>query len=235
MGKEIRLLRKIYFRLWRVPFFKDIAYVIQKTYSNLIRLKIKILGLNDLKTLYDAEFYNFSKEEVSKFVSSFVDIIIKEFNPKSVADIGCGIGLYVNEFDKRGVEAVGYDGSPYAIKNSVTRKGLLKIGDIRKNLNFDKKYDIVLSIEVAEHIPTKCSDIFVNTLTKCSDVIILTAAQKGQGGTDHINEQPRYFWIKKFEKKNFNFNKSLSEKLSFKMKEKGVPWWIHGNLMIFQK
>src|SRR3989344_242693 len=125
------ILRRIYFTFWRIPILKDIAYGIQSAYSKLVRLRIKLLGLSDLATIYNGKFYDFSKEEVSKFVPDFVNIIVKEFNPKSVIDFGCGIGLYVNEFDKKDINVVGYDGSPYAIKNSVAGDGLVKLYDLR--------------------------------------------------------------------------------------------------------
>jgi len=229
------LLRKIYFKFWRMPVLKHFAYTCQAVYSRLVRLKIKLLGLPELSTIYNKKFYSFSKEEVAKFVPEFVDIICKKLEPKSVIDIGCGIGLYLNEFDKKSVEVIGYDGSPHAIKNSTAKPGLVNLYDLRNEFNPKKKYDVAMSVEVAEHIPTKLSDRLVSTLVKSSDLIVLTAAQKGQGGTDHINEQPKSFWIEKFEKRGFEFKKELTNEIVLEMKKTNIPWWIYENFMVFKE
>lgn len=231
----MQLLRKMYFKVWKVPILKNFAYFFQGQYSKWIRLKVKIFGLNDLETIYDDKFYQFSKEEVTKFVPNFVDVVCTHLNPQSVIDIGCGMGLYVKEFNLREIKVVGYDGSPHALKNSVAKNGLVKQHDLRKTFVPDESYDLAICIEVAEHIPTDLSDNLLDTLTNSSNVILFTAAQKGQGGTDHINEQTPQFWLDKFLKRNFVFDKSLTHKLVWEMKSKEIPWWIYDNLMIFRK
>jgi hypothetical protein len=49
--------------------------------------------------------------------------------------------------------------------------------------------DLVLSIEVAEHLPGAWADRYVNFLYEIAKrAIVITAAIPGQGGTDHVNE-----------------------------------------------
>ncbi len=63
---------------------------------------------------------------------------------------------------------------------------------------FAKKYDLVESLEVAEHLSPSRADSFVEELTKLGDVILFSAAITGQGGVNHINEQMPSYWAKKF-------------------------------------
>ena len=54
-------------------------------------------------------------------------------------------------------------------------------------------------LEVAEHIPPECADIFVESLTwGLAPVIMFSAAVPGQGGTLHLNEQWPAYWASKF-------------------------------------
>jgi hypothetical protein len=76
------------------------------------------------------------------------------------------------------------------------------------------KFDLAMSIEVAEHILEDKSDIFVKNLVDAADkYIIFTAAGPGQKGTGHINGQPIEFWLSKFEHYEFYLNKEETTKI----------------------
>lgn len=52
---------------------------------------------------------------------------------------------------------------------------------------------------MAEHLYAKHADKLVETLTRSArHAIYFTAAPPGQGGLDHVNEQPHEYWIEKF-------------------------------------
>lgn len=92
-----------------------------------------------------------------------------------------------------------------------------------------------LCLEVAEHIEEKYSDILINSLTQSSSAIVFTAALPGQKGIDHVNLKPYEWWIKKFERVNFKFDKSLTEYLKQEMmKISGIQDWYIKNLLIFR-
>ncbi|MCA9789386.1 MAG: hypothetical protein KC462_06410, partial [Cyanobacteria bacterium HKST-UBA05] len=63
-----------------------------------------------------------------------------------------------------------------------------------KPIRFNQTFDLAMCVEIAEHIPNRCSRQLVKTLTKASDTVFFTAAPPGQGGVGHINEQPQAFW-----------------------------------------
>lgn len=48
--------------------------------------------------------------------------------------------------------------------------------DLTKPLHLNRRFDLALSLEVAEHLPKKSAEIFVDTLCKLSDTIIFSAA-----------------------------------------------------------
>ena len=60
------------------------------------------------------------------------------------------------------------------------------------------RYDLVQSLEVAEHLSSTSADQFVLNLVKHGDMVLFSAAPKGQGGDHHINEQSYDYWREKF-------------------------------------
>lgn len=186
--------------------------------------------------IYDEKFFRNTIKYEAPSAQSAAHILIKYFHPKSVIDIGCGVGIYLKEFEKSGVDILGFDGSPEAIKNSLVGDKI-KLHDLNKPLILNKKFDLCLSIEVAEHLEKEYSDVLVNSLIKLSNTIIFTAAVPGQGPVSigHINEQPHEYWIEKFKNNNFFYQNELTEKIRQEMIEQKVVWWVTNNLMIFKK
>ena len=75
--------------------------------------------------------------------------------------------------------------------------------DLNEPVHLNKKYDLSISLEVAEHLPEKSADIFISSLCEASDVVLFSAAVKGQGGTGHVNEQFLSYWQRKFMNKGY--------------------------------
>jgi hypothetical protein len=69
-----------------------------------------------------------------------------------------------------------------------------------------------------------------------SQVIIFTAAPPGQGGTNHVNEQPPSYWISKFQERGFKYAEELSQRWRESWEaEDNVESWYQKNLMIFRQ
>lgn len=186
--------------------------------------------------IYDKKFFKNTIKFESSSAKSAVDILIKYFKPESVIDIGCGAGIYLKEFYNQKIEILGYDGSPAALEGSLVGDKI-KLHDLCEPINLDRKFDLCLCFEVAEHLKPEYSEILVETLIKLSSTVVFTAATPGQGpeSIGHINERPHEFWIDLFEEKGFVHKKELTEKIKTEMKSKKVVWWIVKNLMVFKK
>src|SRR3989344_6257034 len=127
------------------------------------------------------------------------------------------------------------DGSVAALRNSAIDKNKFKIQDLTQPFVLSKRYDCALCFEVAEHIPTDKSEILVRNITQASDLIIFTSAHEGQGGHDHINEQPPQFWIDIFTKNNFRFIEDDTQRLKSLLSERGALSWMAENILVFKK
>jgi hypothetical protein len=105
----------------------------------------------------------------------------------------------------------------------------------RDVFNDNRTFDVAVSMEVAEHLPEMVADRYVHLLTRLSQVIVFASAPPGQGGADHVNEQPPSYWISKFQQNAFRHAEELSQSWRESWKAAGdVEDWYHQNLMIFR-
>jgi SAM-dependent methyltransferase len=152
--------------------------------------------------LYNNEFYgdNFTRINGAKRILSFVFKIIKA---NSILDIGCGRGAWLKVAREMGIKVTdGVDGDwndGRMIDQDISFKSI----DLNSKFDLSKKYDLTLSLEVAEHLKETSSDNLISSLSKTSDTILFSAAFKYQGGIGHINENLHSYWAKKFLNEDF--------------------------------
>lgn len=147
------------------------------------------------KSQYDENFYRVHLSRKSYYyLARFLGLV---FEPRTATDFGCGLGRtlwYLQEL--YGTRVLGIESSPTANNFS---KIPLQPHDLSQQVNLGNKYDLVISVEVAEHIPHNAADQFIENLVQHSrDIIFFTAAQPGQGGTGHVNCQTKVYWAEKF-------------------------------------
>jgi SAM-dependent methyltransferase len=188
--------------------------------------------------IYDRNFFRNTIKFEAKSAADFVDIVLGKYSPQSLADIGCGAGIYLKEFENRGIEDIlGIDGAVDAAEEFLADKRKLVIHDLSLPYSFSRRYDLALCLEVAEHLPESAADVLMDTIVTASDDVLFSAAVPGQGprSIGHINEQPHAYWAEKFEQRGYMFLGPLTEALQRAMAGKDVVWWITNNLLIFQK
>ena len=103
--------------------------------------------------------------------------------------------------------------------------------DLENALALDGKFDLAISMEVAEHLREESADTFVGSLCSASDVILFSAAHPGQGGDNHLNEQPMEYWQEKFSARGF---RHIEIRPAFKEYWK-IEWWYRDNMALFVK
>ena len=141
-----------------------------------------------------------------EFFGSVADNIIKTLNPKTVLDVGCAMGYLVAALRDRGVEAYGIDVSEYAIsKIREDIRPYCKIASALEPLSFDlpQHYDLITTIEVAEHLYEEDCNKFIENLCKYSDCIIFSSTPDDFKEKTHYNVQQGEYWCGKFAKHQF--------------------------------
>ncbi len=147
---------------------------------------------------YDKKFYGETSGDSFCSAQAIVPYIVQLFNPTSILDVGCGRGLWLNTFMQHGVsDVLGVDGEWV---NPIVPH---VVADLEKPFTLDRKFDIALSLAVAEHLTPAAGESLISILCNASNIIVFSAAPPGQGGENHINEQPLSYWQERFLKYGF--------------------------------
>jgi hypothetical protein len=154
---------------------------------------------------YDDDFYARQAGGSVRSAGVVVPYVVSLLSPRSVIDMGCGVGTWLNVFLEHGVETIlGVDG------DYVPRQALLipldrfAVRDLTKPVGIADRFDLAVSLEVAEHLPPEAASHFVDELVALSDVVLFSAAIPGQGGVEHVNEQWQSYWRDLFEERGYS-------------------------------
>jgi len=187
-----------------------------------------------MPVFYDENFYS-ARQDGSLFsAQGVIPLIIDICHPKSVIDLGCGIGTWLSVFkNKHGVsDVLGVDGDYVDVNMLQIDKDQFVAHDLQKVFTAPKKYDLAMSVEVGEHLPDSCADNLVKSLTDASDVIVFSAALPGQTGTHHINEQVPEYWAKKFMDRGYVCVDCIRKQI---WNIKGIDVWYRQNILVYIK
>ena len=147
---------------------------------------------------YDENFYR-ELQRMANSAANVLKVVSKFIRPRSVVDLGCGVGGWLSFWQKNyGAEVYGIDGDYVDRKNLLIPAENFHPFNLEERVTLERRFDLVETIEVAEHLTPARADSFVEDLTKLSDVILFSAAIPAQGGTNHINEQWQSYWAEKF-------------------------------------
>lgn len=190
--------------------------------------------MESLKT-YSTKFYKNQLTESFNSANYIVPIINNWFQPKTIVDVGCGVGAWLevwknqdNIEEIKGLDAKFVDKSFMRIDMD---SEFLEV-DLNKPLPELNRYDLAICLEVAEHLEESRANSFVEDLTKLSDVILFSAAIPGQEGTKHINEQFLSYWVEKFKLYDFKCYDVLRPII---WNIPSIAFWFRQNSVVFVK
>ena len=136
------------------------------------------------------------------FFGSIADHIASDIKPRTVLDAGCAMGMLVEALRDRGVDAYGIDISEYAI--SQVRSDIMqycRTGSITEAL--DKRYDLIVSIEVLEHLSTEDAIRAVANLCSATSDFLFSSTPIDYQEITHLNVQPPEWWTEVFARHGF--------------------------------
>ncbi|MHB0966791.1 MAG: class I SAM-dependent methyltransferase [Bellilinea sp.] len=137
-----------------------------------------------------------------EFFQTIADRIIADLQPKTVLDAGCAKGFLVEGFRNRGVEAWGVDISEYAIQQiHESIKPYCRVGSITDS--FPQKYDLIVTIEVVEHMTAEMGKKAIANLCAHADRILFSSTPFDFKETTHFNVQPPEYWSREFARHGF--------------------------------
>ena len=180
---------------------------------------------------YSSDFYHYIDAGSRASAQVVSSLLLQEIEIASLVDIGAGHGAWAPVWQETGVAEV------HAVDGAYVDQGQLAVSpqnfqshDLAQPLDLQRSFDLVQSLEVAEHIAADRADIFVDNLARHGDVVLFSAAVPHQGGEHHVNEQPPEYWRKKFAERGYAVYDWLRPLLA---EQRMVKPWYRFNSFIY--
>ena len=155
----------------------------------------------------------------------------KLFAPKSVMDIGCGLGAYLAAYMDKGIKSYGVDGADWTDLHFIAKDCYSKV-DLAINLpDIQYSFELIICVEVIEHLPEMQGLFLLHYIAKSAKRgIMFSAAQPYQPGNGHITLKPQQYYIDVL--RQLGWEVDILATLSVRLLS--TLHWFKRNLLIFR-
>ena len=190
---------------------------------------------------YSPEFYESVANRGLITAEICAGVLKGYFRPKSLLDIGAGNGGWSYTFARSFSSIETVTVIDLEIRNSTHIKNLRKLKSLKfftpvaQDLSVEQRlpnevFDLIICLEVLEHLPKESSELLSRKFAEKGRFLLFSAAVPGQGGTNHINEQPFVYWQNLLRQNGFFPLDVLRKKLS---KNSRVPDYYKDNIVLW--
>jgi hypothetical protein len=182
-------------------------------------------------SFYGKTFFEELPENSLSAAEVVIPLLTALVNVQSAVDVGCGVGSWLRVLQAHGVSDVtGIDGD-YVDRQAlqIPSDRFLPL-DVQRPFNLDRRFDVALSLEVAEHLPAECAEGFINSLVRLAPVILFSAAIPFQRGICHVNEQWPEYWASIFKCHGYDPLDCMRPRL---WNDPRVAWWYAQNILVY--
>jgi SAM-dependent methyltransferase len=191
------------------------------------------MGWKPMATPYTNEFYAEFREGAQRSARVVVPLVMELAEPKSVVDFGCGTGAWLSVFREAGVARIhGVEGAPMSPELLFVDPSCIEILDLSKPCRLGLDFDLVCSLEVAEHVAPGSAAGFVESLVSHGPVVLFSAAVPRQRGDGHVNEQWPDYWAKLFATHGYEAIDCVRPVI---WNNADVEVWYRQNILVFGK
>jgi len=182
---------------------------------------------------YSNNFYKDIHADALSSAEEIVPFVLKLTGAKSVVDVGCGQGAWLSIFKKHGTTRIlGLDGAHVSASSLLIDPDEFRAVDLSRTSESAGKFDLVVSLEVGEHIPSASAQAYVTFLTSLAPIVFFSAAIPFQDGTHHVNEQWPDYWAALFAERGYMPVDAVRP--AFWNNEEVAPWYRQ-NMLIYVK
>lgn len=187
--------------------------------------------------IYDQKFYKIIKDGCLKSAEAVVPRLrslippndCDDCPPPLIVDAGCGEGWWLSVFAAYGDRVRGFDGDYVDLSRLAIPSESFTPTDLSRVSTEFPPADLLITLEVAEHLPEARADSFVADLCRLQNGIVFSAAIPRQGGAGHVNERWPDYWVERFEANGFVCSGALRWEF---WDDDRVENWYRQNLMV---
>jgi hypothetical protein len=181
---------------------------------------------------YGNAFLKYAAQSSAYSAHAIAPILSAQLGVKSVLDVGCAMGTWLCAWAECGVtDYHGVDGDYVDRRHLEIPTAAFTAVDLNARLELGRQFDLVQSLEVGEHVETRASEEFVESLARhASRYVLFSAAPPGQGGEFHINEQPYEFWREKLVRRGFVAIDAVRPAIA---DDPRISYWYRYNTFLF--
>jgi methyltransferase family protein len=116
---------------------------------------------------YSSAFFREHRTGARNSASVIVPRLIDVIKPASIVDLGCGSGAWFTAFNAEGVtDVLGLDGTWVDEAELEIPGSCFRAVDLDAPVDVGRRFDLALALEVAEHLPERSAEVFVDSLTR---------------------------------------------------------------------
>jgi SAM-dependent methyltransferase len=180
---------------------------------------------------YSASFFKSLRDSARSSARFVVPLVLSWIDAKSVVDVGCGSGTWLSVIREHGIDDIlGIDGDYVCPESLEIPADCFLTCDLSLPLRLPRRFDLAVSLEVAEHLPAQSAETFIESLARLAPVVVFSAAAPYQGGTHHLNEQWPAYWAERFAVHGYFPVDCLRRQL---WSQKDVAWWYAQNTFLY--
>ncbi len=181
--------------------------------------------------VYNTDFYSYIDDGSRASARAVAPLLLAEMQIDSLLDIGSGHGAWAAEWMAAGVrDVVAVDGDYVKPDQLAIPAENFRAHDLTKPLDLGRRFDLVQTLEVAEHLPANKAHDFVEMLVRHGDIVLFSAAVPHQGGEHHVNEQPPEYWRLFFSAHGYDAFDFVRPRLADR---KDVKPWYRFNTIVY--
>lgn len=167
----------------------------------------------------------------ARSAAAVVPIVLELVRPRSVLDVGCGVGAWLSVFSALGIDDIlGVDGDYVRRADLRIPESNFLAWDLRNELALGRSFDLVVCLEVAEHLPEESASSLVQSLVRAGPVVMFSAAIPNQGGLNHLNEQWPDYWAARFAEHDYLPHDLIRARI---WEESAVDVFYRQNILLF--
>ena len=162
-----------------------------------------------------------------------IPVLFEERKPRSLLDVGCGTGTWLNAARAFGIiDVFGVDGVDIPADQLLIPPDLFRQQDLTVPWSLGRSFDAVLCLEVAEHLDEAYGPPLIKTLAAHADTIFFSAACPGQPGQHHVNCQWPVYWQQLFNDEGYICDDSVRWRM---WSVAAIEPWYRQNLFLAQR